>query len=201
MFLAYVLWALSALFLFTFIQYSRAFPRSDNFIYLAGCLLLFCFGFIRYQKTVKKREAAEKAAREKEEKEKAYREDLDRRIAAAKAARMKYLEDHDLIFTRIAGVTFDNDDRTSRQKNLKAIYNDPDKDLGTVSLRKYEYEGDPAYHVLFEGRCIGNIPADYVERIEAVEDRIDRIDLEVEPFENEDGATIYRAELTIGYLK
>ena len=64
MFLAYVLWALSALFLFTFIQYSRAFPRSDNFLYLACCLLLFCFGFIRYQKTVKKREAAEKAARQ-----------------------------------------------------------------------------------------------------------------------------------------
>ena len=58
---------------------------------------------------------------------------------------------------KVAGVTFKNDDGTSRQKILRDIYNRKkpfDKKLD-VSFEEFEHEGNPAYYVMVNGFCIG----------------------------------------------
>lgn len=59
------------------------------------------------------------------------------------------------IHTKVAGVTFRNEDGTSRQKILADIC--PGE---AVSFEYYEYQGAPAYSVNWCGQQIGNLPAD-----------------------------------------
>ena len=198
MFRVIVFWIISAYCLLAGILNIKS--NSVGYIFVISAVFLV-LGFLRFQKIQEEKYKRECERQEEEERERQRKEEHDRRMEAYRQQRKEYLSTHDEIVTRIAGVTFDNDDRSSRQKILKAIYDDPDSDLGRASLQKYEYNGEPAYHVLFEGRCVGNIPADTVEEVEAIESRIEDLTLEVSTFENEDDKTIYRAELTIGYLK
>ena len=63
---------------------------------------------------------------------------------------------------KVVGVTFKNEDGSSRQKILKDIYEKKppfDKKLD-IEISEYEYEGKPAYHVNVNGKTIGNISKD-----------------------------------------
>ena len=65
----------------------------------------------------------------------------------------------DCIYFRVAGVSFDNDNGTSRQRYISKLK--PFDALGMVS---FDYEGDTAFHILDEhGHCIGNLPKEHVD--------------------------------------
>lgn len=62
---------------------------------------------------------------------------------------------------RAAGVTFKNDDGSSRQRYISELY-----DGQRLFLVPYEYEGSPAYHIVdCYDHCIGNVPSVYASDI------------------------------------
>ena len=103
----------------------------------------------------------------------------------------------------VAGVTFKNDDGSSRQKILRGFY---DKETGISTadcwLEEYEYEGEPAVRVMtFEG-CVGNIRrSDLSEVREYFDHDVTRMYLDVETFEDDDDQTIYRADVCISFAR
>lgn len=63
---------------------------------------------------------------------------------------------------KVVGVTFKNEDGSSRQNILKDIYQKKppfDKRLD-IEIAEFEYEGEPAYHVNVNGKTIGNVSRD-----------------------------------------
>lgn len=139
-----------------------------------------------------------------EQKAVAARQAQEAEEAAAAARRDEWERTHGRFVTNIAGVTFDNDDGSSRQKILKGIMNRGGE--GEVTLEEYTYKGHPAVHVLIDGACIGNIPKDRVpEARELMDKEITAARLDVEKFRPEDDedrpAVIYRADLTMVYKK
>lgn len=67
----------------------------------------------------------------------------------------------DFMYFRAAGVTFENDDGSSRQRYISKLYEGQQ-----LFLVPYEYEGSPAYHITdCYDHCIGNVPSVYVNDI------------------------------------
>lgn len=65
------------------------------------------------------------------------------------------------IITRVAGVTFKNDDGSDRQEIIGEMRDDED-----IELEPYLYKGDPAVYVKnSSGEIIGNVPREYTPRI------------------------------------
>ena len=58
---------------------------------------------------------------------------------------------------KVAGVTFENKDGSSRQELLKEF---DQEEAVAVALLEHEHKGKPAFHVLVDGKIIGNIPKD-----------------------------------------
>ena len=58
---------------------------------------------------------------------------------------------------KVAGVTFNNKDGSSRQELLREFDRE---EAVAVSLLEHEHKGKPAFHVLVNGKIIGNIPKD-----------------------------------------
>lgn len=113
-----------------------------------------------------------------------------------------YKAQHPKIYTKVAGVTFHNEDGTSRQKILKKAQRE--KVEGTVSLKLGEFEGHPAIYVLYDGQCIGQIPKGDIDAVTAALEKIEYIDLTVKSFtpkdkEEEKPERIYYGELEIQY--
>ena len=120
----------------------------------------------------------------------------------------KWEDLHGRFVTKIAGVTFRNDDGTERQRILKDLYvNGAD---GELQLEPYTYKGADAVAVLVNGDCIGNLPRNRIDEYAKIADRIERAHVDVSVFapeedEFDDGSPkperIYRADLTIIYKK
>ena len=139
----------------------------------------------------------------KESREKA-RERMEERNRQQKEWESK----HGRLVIPVAGVTFDNEDGTSRQRLLKDI-----KVRGGdayLELEEYEYKGEPAIRICVDGECIGHIPKTHVKEVSDVLDHLERARLDIERFkpddEDEDGhrqgrKTIYRADLILIYNK
>lgn len=118
---------------------------------------------------------------------------------------------HGRIVTALAGVTFDNDDGTSRQRLLKDYL--ATQAGGEVTLQECDYKGSPAVRVLLDGECVGNIPRGNVREVLDVLDRLENASLNVEVFypeadddDDDDrprrkGEKIYRADLILVYAK
>lgn len=129
---------------------------------------------------------------------------LEAQKAEVEAQKELWEKTHGRLVTRIAGVTFENDDGSSRQKYLKEAY--ANQGVGTLGLESYDYQGEPAIRVLYDDMCIGNIPKDKVQDFMDVIDRITAAYLDVERFCPDDDddrsrEVIYRADLTIVYSK
>ena len=91
-----------------------------------------------------------------------------------------YDDDREYDF-KVVGVTFNNDDGTSRQEILRKIKNreEPFNRYINYTLRVYSFEGEPAVAVEANGIMIGNMPkedakdvAENIERIESVSARV-----------------------------
>lgn len=67
----------------------------------------------------------------------------------------------DCLYFRVAGVTFENDNGTSRQKYIAKLH-----EYDPIGLKSFEYEGQTAFHVLDEqDHCIGNLPKEHIDFI------------------------------------
>ena len=175
-------------------------------------LLALCFGLaavLLYRRNRASDRVWEQYEADRVETERLLREKLQAEQDEKKARQEEFDRTHGRIFTRLAGVTFDNDDGSSRQAILKDIKASGGGDA-ELSLEEFEYKGKPAVRVLVDGEQIGNIPRGRVAEILAVLDRIEDARLEVETFrpeeEDDEGKTrrgelIYRADLYLTYTK
>ena len=107
---------------------------------------------------------------------------------------------HGIIDCSVAGVTFDNDDGSDRQKILRRLLNSDDANPD-VTFIPYTFKKKPALYVMCGDKCVGNVPADYVEDVSAILDRIELAYITPDKFKNDDGVTVYRADLHIQYSK
>ena len=90
---------------------------------------------------------------------------------------------------KVRGVTFNNDDGTSRQEILKKIYRKkPPFDNGlNVELKEYTYDDGPTFGVYVNGYMIGNIPGDDTDFINRARRRgVEVVGFKVDYFEPED---------------
>ena len=147
---------------------------------------LAAFGYFTLKKT---KAAAEETGRAvvKQEETEAPKSDYDTR--------------HGLIEIAVAGVTFDNDDGTSRQRVLSAIYKENDGGGVQGALEKYEYKGKPAVRVVVEEKCVGVIRNTDLPAILPIVDRVEFVGVYPDRFKGDDGKTVYRADLRIEYAK
>ena len=97
----------------------------------------------------------------------------------------------------VAGVTFDNEDGSSRQELLREICEGPlQGDDESCWLDPYFYNGEMALHVMTGGGCVGNIRrSDVQEVLGCIKASEHGARLEAELFEAEDGRKIYRADV------
>ena len=163
--------------------YALASGTEGGFVTLIVAAIL---AFVGYRKAASAKKAAEEARKKAE--------------ALAEGQRI-FEQKHGIIACSVSGVTFDNDDGTSRQRVLRSLLNDPDNDSFDVTFVPYEYKKKPALYVMYEGKCVGNVPADYVEDIVPVIDRIEIATITPDKFKDDDGKTIYRADLRVQYAK
>lgn len=159
-----------------------------------------------YAEAVKKKVAQERRQQEEERREKEAREAAALKEREERLARQaEWEETHGRIYTNLAGVTFKNADGTSRQAALKDAY--ANGCAGTLEFEQYEYQGEPALLVCYEGVGIGNIPKARVPEVLSILDRLSSARLDVEVFvpELDDDDVrpdkIYRADLTVIYTK
>lgn len=142
------------------------------------------------------------------------RAEAERKDAELKAEMAEFDRTHGRIKTKLVGVTFNNEDGTSRQAVLKEL--SASGDSSGLSMDVYDFNGEPAIRVLYEGMCCGNLPKSIVPEVLAVEDNITSCSLNVETFTpddvdddyDDDGnikhankTKLYRADLTIVYNK
>lgn len=99
---------------------------------------------------------------------------------------------------RVAGVSFDNEDGSSRQDILRCIYESGKK--GEVTFEPYFYKDEQACYVYVDYECIGNIPKKDAERFVENLDRIKSANVKVEEFTGrDDNETKYRADVFVKY--
>lgn len=65
------------------------------------------------------------------------------------------------IRTKVAGVSFDNEDGSSRQDILSTMSGGE-----RLTIEKYTFKGKPAAYVKYNGKTIGNLAADLAQDIE-----------------------------------
>ncbi len=133
----YVWYALCGLFLLGSLSFI---PNGEWQYFIGGLVIAAVFGFIGYRKGAKPTAAPEAAPA----------------ADASPYVRRAY---------KLTGVTFKNEDGSSRQSVLRKLkFNDPPFDEGAeLELSRYEWEGKPALAVLANGLQIGNIPANDVD--------------------------------------
>ena len=96
----------------------------------------------------------------------------------------------------VAGVTFDNDDGSSRQQILREICDGGEDGETEAWLEWYNYRGEDAYRVMTAYGCVGNVrKTDIHDAVIAI--GASNVDLNVELFEADDGRQIYRADLVV----
>ena len=96
---------------------------------------------------------------------------------------------------KVAGVTFNNKDGSSRQELLREFDRE---EAVAVSLLEHEHKGKPAFHVLVNGKIIGNIPKDKAPFIVRNRKGIAFDDIEIAIYQDKKGEN-YGAAVYIPY--
>lgn len=173
-------------------------------------LLALFLGFIAvllYRRNRAADRAFDAAIQTKIDKEMPIQEKLRAEQTERERRQLEWEATHGRIMTNLAGVTFENEDGSSRQRALQSAM--ADEGIGAITLELYEYKGKDAIRVEYEGVGVGNIPQNRVAEVSAVLNRITAAELHVNRFVPEDeddktrglGGVIYRADLTIVYTK
>lgn len=171
-----------------------------------GISLIFALAAVLLaRRNLKADAAADAFEREQMETQRLLREKLQAEQEEKKQRQAAWDAAHGTITTRLAGVTFDNEDGSSRQRALQGAL--ADEGAGSVVLELYDHNGQDAIRVLYEGVCVGNIPQARVPEVAPIMDRITAAHLDASRFTPEDvegrglGGQIYRADLTIVYSR
>ena len=172
----------------------------DTFVYILIAIILALIARSEDQKRRREIEAFNRAEAEKEQ----HRlEEARRAEEEAKRAEEEARNPKPIIKSwcfKIAGVTFRNDDGTSRQDILKRMYAIQEAGvLDEIDIQDYDYNGELAYGVYYNDEQFGNIKRqDIAEMDEAMNsDGITSCAIEIYHFRNEDGKKIYCANLTL----
>lgn len=105
----------------------------------------------------------------------------------------------------VKGVTFDNEDGTSRQRILSQASRKDE--YQTVTLSPYKYKGENAVHILLDGKCVGNVPANLANKVVSILNDVVESWIVIDSFtakdEDDDGnrhqKKIYTADLYTRY--
>lgn len=188
---AIILWIVAALFLICSIP---QFIQGNAGAGVCGIVLAAVLGFVGYKKHERIVQGEAAAA---EEAQKAA--ECAAQLAAERA---EYDRRHGIVEMSVAGVTFDNDDGTSRQRILSNFFRENGYDAGAeATLQQYEYSGKPAVYVLLEGKIIGSVPKSHAHEIISIIDRIEFAAVNVRRFRSDEGKQIYNADLKVEYAK
>ncbi len=154
--------------MFSLIAYTYALvwiqKHPTTFLIVVGVLCLLISSHIRKNK---KRRAAAYQQALKEQKEEEYRKARLQKIAVQSASKE--------VTFRVAGVTFDNDDGSSRQEILRHLrfrdepYVDEDAEL-MVNFVESEYEGQLAIEVWINDYQVGHVPKSKISQVKAAMD-------------------------------
>lgn len=123
-------------------------------------------------------ELEKKAARDAEAAKRQAERDAEE--AQRKAEHEEFERTHGRLRFRLAGVTFTNDDGTSRQNLLREVLASGCQ--GETELEEYEYRGKPAVRLLYDGHILGNVPQSSVSDFLEIIDRIDSVNLDIQTF-------------------
>lgn len=98
----------------------------------------------------------------------------------------------------VAGVTFANEDGSSRQQILRDLCGGEDYGEADAQLVEYSYKGSPAIRVDTELGCVGNVrKSDIPAVLPLFANGALSVSLLIESFEGDKGETIYRADIEI----
>ena len=151
-----------------------------------------------YVRARMKKDDEENVAREqaRQDEERQLREDAARERAAKDEERRIWRENHPTIRFPVAGVTFTNEDKTDRQKILHEIsFNDFSR--ADVWFDEDDDHGEEsAIRVMTDYGCVGFVRRTDKDKIRRFFDRtVSMKYLEVEQFTNDEGRSIYRADV------
>lgn len=97
----------------------------------------------------------------------------------------------------VAGVTFRNEDGSSRQEILREICAGKKRGQCDVVLEPYEYKELPAIRIVTPHGCVGNVRQTDVEDVTDAMAEPYEAYIEVNSFIGDDGKKIYRADLYV----
>jgi len=120
------------------------------------------------------------------------------------AARKRYDETHKKLFFSVAGVTFNNDDGSSRQSTLKRKIKESEMSVVNVTLVTCEVEGSSAVAVKLDGEQVGFVPKAYLDEVLSVvngDKKIKSLSETIEKFNDDEGKTVYRCDIYMCYEK
>ena len=171
--------------------------------------LLFVCGICIDRDNAVKNAEAEKSKAVAEAQRQAEEEAAAEAKAKQEAEHRVWSETHGLLQFKVAGVTFKNDDRTSRQSILRSAKQAADlaDNVGdgfselVVTIEEARYKDERSYKVLIDGRQVGNVPREYVENVHDIYDQILDISIDIDSFINEDDERIYWGMVSILYQK
>ena len=97
----------------------------------------------------------------------------------------------------VAGVTFKNDDGSSRQEILRDLCEGPLEGEADCWFEPFLYKGEMALRVKVGSDCVGNVRRSDVQTVlDCLKTSPDGAHLQAEIFENDEGEEIYRADFT-----
>ena len=116
------------------------------------------------------------------------------------AAAVKEVTEPRVLTFKAAGVTFKNEDGTDRQKILRP-FKWGDEAIDEVTLEHYLYEDTDAYYIKINDKIVGNVPKNYIEKVNDAYYGIADITAEVYGGDNAEDGThkSYGCEVTIEY--
>lgn len=98
----------------------------------------------------------------------------------------------------VAGVTFRNEDGTSRQEILRDICGGLEDGEADAWIEEYDYKGEQAIHVMTELGCVGNIRRTDIDDVSRyLISPPTSMTVSVETFISDDVREIYRADVII----
>lgn len=94
----------------------------------------------------------------------------------------------------VAGVSFRNEDGEDRQQIIRRLPRDGECN---IQLVRYTYEGEPAYHVVMDGKTVGNVPRNIAAEFATKDDEDFWLVTTAAKIHGGDGGNYYGIDMTV----